>query len=55
MKSLSASYDKSKYYRFYQDHGHDTKEYIQLRYEIKDLIRHSYFGKYIYGGAQPEA
>lgn len=55
ISSSSTIYDKSKYYHFYQDHGHDTKKCIQLRNEIEDLIQHGYLGKYIHREAQPDA
>lgn len=51
IKSSSASHDKSKYYRFHRDHGHDIEEYIQLRNKIEDLIRHGYLGKCVHGEA----
>lgn len=52
MKSSSTFYDKSKYYRFYQDHDHNTKDCIQLRNNIEDLIQHVYLRKYVHGGAR---
>lgn len=40
---------KKKYYRFHRDHSHDTKECIQLKDKIKDLIHRGYLKKYMHG------
>ena len=38
--------DKSKYFKFHKDYGHDTNGYVLLKDEIKSLIRKSKLGKY---------
>ncbi|XP_077232461.1 uncharacterized protein LOC143869789 [Tasmannia lanceolata] len=39
--------DKSKYYRFHSDHGHDTDECRHLKEEIELLIHRGYLKKYV--------
>lgn len=34
----TAKKDKDKFYKFYWDFGHNTKDYLQLKNEVKDLI-----------------
>ena len=46
MHALSTRHDP-KYYLYHRDHGHDTKECIQLQDEIEELIRHGHLDKYL--------
>ena len=46
MKVPSKSHDKKKYYRFHRDYDHDIEQYIQLRNEIKAMIRCGYLKKF---------
>ena len=39
--------DKSKYWRFHQDHGHRTDECRQLKNQVKTLIRQGKLQKYV--------
>ncbi|RRT31309.1 hypothetical protein B296_00057315 [Ensete ventricosum] len=39
MKSHPEWRDKRRYYRFYREYRHDTKECRDLQYQIEDLIR----------------
>lgn len=50
MRTFPTSYNKNKYCNFHWDHGHDPENYITLKNEIKDIIRHGYLRKYIYKG-----
>lgn len=38
MKTLLTKRDKSKYYRFYQNYGYDTKDCYDLKEQIEELI-----------------
>lgn len=40
--------DKSKFYQFYDDYGHTTDECINLKDEIKGLIREGPLRKFIW-------
>jgi len=39
MKGDPSKWNKSKYYRFHQDHGHDTDECYNLKQQIEVLIK----------------
>ena len=38
---------KDKYYRFHQDHGHDTVDYYDLKQQIEALIRQGKLQKFV--------
>ena len=40
------SVDKSKYYKFHRDYGHDTNDCIILKDEIETLIKKGKLAKY---------
>lgn len=44
--------DRTKYCRFYKDHGHTTKEYRQLKDEIKRMIRDGTLRKFTKKGKE---
>ncbi|XP_022156175.1 uncharacterized protein LOC111023128 [Momordica charantia] len=46
-KSSPDKRNKSKYYRFHRDHGHDTSKCFDLRDQIENLIRHGHLKKYV--------
>ncbi|XP_077249135.1 uncharacterized protein LOC143888575 [Tasmannia lanceolata] len=50
MLSKGNKRDKSKYCRFYRDHGHDTAECRYLKDEIELLINRGYLRKYVKNG-----
>ena len=39
MRTHPEKRNPNKFYLYHYDHGHDTEECIQLRDEIKELIR----------------
>ena len=39
--------DRSKYYKFHKDYGHDTNDYVTLKDEIESLIRKGKLSKYM--------
>ena len=39
--------NNNKYYEFHRDHGHNTKDYFQLKKQIADLIKRGYLRKYV--------
>lgn len=49
MKAPSTAFNKSKYYWFYHDHGHDIEEHIQQKDKIKALINEAISKSIIYG------
>ncbi|RZS27555.1 hypothetical protein BHM03_00061048 [Ensete ventricosum] len=56
MKSHSERRDKRRYYRFHREYDHDTKEYRDLQYQIKDLIRHGHLRRYVrYQSSLPDS
>lgn len=48
MKTLLMKRDKSKYYRFYQNYGYDTKDYYDLKEQIEELIYSKHLVWFIY-------
>ena len=40
------SVDKSKYYKFYRDYGHNTNDYVTLKDETETLIQKGKLVKY---------
>ena len=42
--------DKNKYCRFHKDHGHNTKDYRDLKEQIEELIRKEKLQKYVKNG-----
>ena len=38
---------KNKYYRYHRDHGHNTKDCIQLKDAIEDLIKWGHLDRYV--------
>ncbi|XP_043717769.1 uncharacterized protein LOC122665683 [Telopea speciosissima] len=40
-------HNKNKYFRFHQDHDHDTKECRQLKYKIEALIQRGHLGRFV--------
>ena len=57
MKSDPATRDNTMYCEFHMDYGHRTDDCIQLRKEIKCLIRRGYLRRFIApeGQAQNQA
>ena len=53
MKSDLTTRDNTKYCEFHMDYGHRTDNYIQLKREIKYLIRRGYLRRYISPESQP--
>ena len=47
IKSDPRKRNKKKYYEFHQDHGHNTKDYFQLKEQIDNLIKKWYLRKYL--------
>jgi len=47
MKTNPIWRDRNKYCRFHQDHSHNTKNCIQLKDAIEDLIKRGYLEKYV--------
>ena len=43
-------HDKNKYCRFYNDHGHNTKDCKDLKEHIEELIRKRKLQKYVKKG-----
>lgn len=39
--------DKNKYYEYHRDHGRDTEDCRQLKYEIENLIQKGQHNKYV--------
>ena len=54
MKSDPTTRDNTMYCEFHMDYGHRTDDCIQLRKEIKYLIRHGYLRRYIALENQPQ-
>ena len=42
--------DKNKYCRFHKDHGHNTKDFRDLKEQIEELIRKGKLQKYVKKG-----
>ena len=47
MRMDPAKRDIAKYCEFHRDHGHQTDDCIQLKKEIKFLIRHRHLRRYV--------
>ena len=47
MRTDPAKKDTTKYCEFHRDHGHRTDDCIQLKKEIKFLIRHGHLRRYV--------
>ena len=47
MRTYQANKDITKYYEFHRDHGHWTDDCIQLKKEIKFLIRRGHLRCYV--------
>ena len=43
-------HDKNKYCRFHKDHGHYTKDYVDLKEQIEELIQKGKLQKYVKKG-----
>ena len=54
MKSDPSTRDNTKYYEFHRDYGHRTDNCIQLKREIKYLIRRGYLRRFISPESQPQ-
>ena len=54
MKSDPTTRDNSKYCEFHRDYGHRTDDCIQLKREIKYLIRRGYLRRFISPENQPQ-
>ncbi|XP_028073409.1 uncharacterized protein LOC114275555 [Camellia sinensis] len=46
-RSPSNRRDRSKYYRFHQDHGHNTEECVNLKDQVKGLIRQGRLSRFM--------
>ena len=55
MRSEPTKRDDTRYCEFHRDHGHRTDDCIQLRKEIKYLIRRGYLRRYIAPEGQDQA
>ena len=44
---------RNKYYRFYQNHGHDTSECYDLKQQIEALIKQGKLQQFVRGGENP--
>ncbi|RRT70025.1 hypothetical protein B296_00028430 [Ensete ventricosum] len=53
MRSRVEDWDRRRYYRFYRDYGHDTKECYDLKNQIEDLIRRGHLDRYIMKPCEP--
>ena len=47
--------NKNKYYEFYRDHVHNTKDFFQLNEQIADLIKRGYREKYVANRPRPNS
>ena len=54
LRSDPAKRDNTKYYEFHRDHGHRTDDCIQLRKEIKYLIRRGHLRRYVASEGQDQ-
>ena len=54
MKSDPTTRDNTRYYEFHRDYGHHTNDCIQLKREIKYLIRRGYLRRFISSENQPQ-
>ena len=54
MKSDLTTRDNTGYCEFYRDYGHSTDDFIQLKKEIKYLIRRGYLRRFIAPENQPQ-
>ena len=51
----TAGRDNMKYCRFQRDHGHDTEECRNLKWEIEELIKRGYLKRFVGGRPQVES
>ena len=54
MKSDPSTRDNTKYCEFHRDYGHRTDDCIQLKREIKLLIRREYLRRFVSSKSQPQ-
>ena len=52
MRKGTLKKDRSKYYGYHKDHGHDTEECIHLKEKIEDLIRLGHLKNFFQGQNQ---
>lgn len=47
MRSNPRKQDRTKYYWYHRDHDHDTEDCIELKDEIKNLIRRGWLRQFM--------
>lgn len=47
MSKLVNMRNKSRFYKFKNDHGHSTSQYCDLKYQVEDLVGNRYLDEFI--------